>query len=229
MSSVSNPRTRLNEKRSSLLAENRSPSQFGVHDCVLWILILLAAVISIMQGIEVNQFVVLNGPTMLVVVCVLFTFIHGIHRYGWRHLLVFFAINVFFGMFYENLSIATGFPFGWYHYSDQLGPKFFKAPYILAIAYFQMLYLSWTIASIILDQYGARLRGAYRVALPCNCLVCDGHVGCGHRSKYVNYARALDLAQRGILLWRSVCKLRWMVPVCIQYVPVIRALCRKYQ
>ncbi|HVJ04922.1 MAG TPA: carotenoid biosynthesis protein [Candidatus Saccharimonadales bacterium] len=149
------------------LSHESSPVLSGaLGDCLLLGLIGAAFVISILQGIEFNRFVVLNGPAMLVVVCVLFTFIHGLRRYGWKHLLVFFAISTFFGMFYENLSITTGFPFGWYHYSDQLGPKFIHAPYILNIAYFQMLYLSWTMASILLEQYAAKLRGAYRWVLP---------------------------------------------------------------
>lgn len=133
---------------------------------LLWLPAPVAAALALAQGIEISDYLTLNGPTLLVAVCVLFAFAHAWCRYGWKHLLVFFAINAFFGMFYENLSITTGFPFGWYHYSDQLGPKFFHAPYILNIAYFQMLYLSWTIASLILGQRAAALRGSYRFIVP---------------------------------------------------------------
>jgi putative membrane protein len=138
----------------------------GLSDYFLWLLVPIAALVSVLQGIEISPYMTLNGPIFIVTVCVLFAFVHGYKRYGVKHLLVFFAISAFFGMFYENLSITTGFPFGHYHYSNQLGPKFLYAPYILNIAYFQMLYLSWTIASLLVDQYGPKLRGAHRWVLP---------------------------------------------------------------
>jgi len=133
---------------------------------LLWGLIPVAAAVSIILGLHVSNFVNLNGPSMLVIVSVIFVFIHGYRRYGWKDLSIFFLIAVVAGNFYENLSIATGFPFGNYHYSDQLGPKFIDAPYILNIAYFQMLYLSWTMAGAILDNYANRLQGSSLIALP---------------------------------------------------------------
>jgi len=103
---------------------------------------------------------------MLVIVCVIFTFIHGYRRYGWKDLTVFFIIAIVFGNIYENLSIATGFPFGHYHYSNQLGPKFLYVPIIINIAYFQMLYLTWTMANVIVDNYSNRLKGSYIIVQP---------------------------------------------------------------
>lgn len=135
-------------------------------DWLLWGLIPVAAAISIVQGLHISEFVNVNGPSLLVTVCVIFVFIHGILRYGWKDLLVFFALAVVFGMFYENLSIATGFPFGHYHYTDTLGPKFIYAPYILNIAYFQMLYLSWTMAHVVIDNYSNKLKGSYIFVQP---------------------------------------------------------------
>ena len=131
-----------------------------------WGLIPIAAAISIVQGLHVSSFVNLNGPLMLVTVCVNFVLIHGYRRYGWKDLLVFFAISVVFGMFFENLSIATGFPFGYYHYTDTLGPKFIYSPYILTIAYFQMLYMTWPLAGLVVDSYANKLKGAYIVVQP---------------------------------------------------------------
>jgi uncharacterized membrane protein len=135
-------------------------------DLVLWGLIPVAALISIIQGLHISSFVNLNGPSLLVTVCAIFVFIHGYRRYGWKSLAVFFGISVVFGMLYENLSIATSFPFGHYYYSDSLGPKFIYAPYILTIAYFQMLYMSWTLAHVVIDNYSNKLKGSYVVVQP---------------------------------------------------------------
>lgn len=42
---------------------------------------------------------------------------HGKERYGKRNLVIFFKITLVMSFFFENLSIRTGFPFGFYHYS----------------------------------------------------------------------------------------------------------------
>ena len=67
---------------------------------------------------------------------------------------------------FENLSILTGFPFGWYHYSDALGPKLFLVPVLIGPAYFGMGYLSWTLARAILGDDNSRLAGLRSFATP---------------------------------------------------------------
>ncbi len=135
-------------------------------DLILWVLISIAALISTVQGLHISNFFNMHGPSMLVIVCVIFTFMHGYQRYGWKDLMVFFFIAIVFGNLYENLSITTGFPFGHYHYTGQLGPKFIHVPYIINIAYFQMLYLAWTLAHVLVDNYSNALKGSYIIVLP---------------------------------------------------------------
>jgi putative membrane protein len=65
---------------------------------------------------------------------------------------------------FENLSIITGFPFGHYHYSDNLGPKVFLVPSLIGPAYLGMGYLSWTVARLILS--GIRPAAERVFALP---------------------------------------------------------------
>jgi carotenoid biosynthesis protein len=48
--------------------------------------------------------------------------------YGWRGILFFLVVCLGVSNAFENLSILTGFPFGWYHYSDAMGPTVFGAP-----------------------------------------------------------------------------------------------------
>jgi uncharacterized membrane protein len=66
----------------------------------------------------------------------------------------------------ENLSILTGFPFGWYHYSDAMGPKLFLVPLQIGPAYFGVGYLSWTLARAILGDEDTRLAGLLSFATP---------------------------------------------------------------
>jgi putative membrane protein len=67
---------------------------------------------------------------------------------------------------FENLSILTGFPFGHYHYSDNLGPKLFLVPLLIAPAYFGAGYLAWTLAHVLLGIFGNRLQGKDIVTVP---------------------------------------------------------------
>jgi uncharacterized membrane protein len=88
-----------------------------------------------------------------------FALVHGSKQFGWRGMLVFAAICLVVSNAFENLSIIAGFPFGHYHYSDNLGPKLFLVPLLIGPAYLGMGYLSWTVARLILGGgQGARDR-----------------------------------------------------------------------
>jgi hypothetical protein len=63
------------------------------------------------------------------------------------------------------VSLRTGFPFGRYEFTDLMGPKLFKIPLLLALAYLGMGYLSWVIALMILKYQDERLAGAKLVIL----------------------------------------------------------------
>ncbi len=80
---------------------------------------------------------------------VIFGLSHGARRYGLRGSLVFFAIAVVFSNIFENLSIATGFPFGHYTHSAQMGPKLFLVPVVIGPGYFFLCYLAWTLANAL--------------------------------------------------------------------------------
>jgi putative membrane protein len=54
------------------------------------------------------------SPFISVSILMGFAIVHGIRRYGWRHLVVFFIVTFVVSWGYETLSILTGFPFGHY-------------------------------------------------------------------------------------------------------------------
>jgi putative membrane protein len=94
------------------------------------------------------------------------TIIHALVRYRKKELLVFFVITFAISNLFENLSILSGFPFGHYHYSDNLGPKLFQVPLLIAPAYFGAGYLAWTLAHVLLGIFGNRLQGRDIVLVP---------------------------------------------------------------
>ncbi|MGD8404982.1 MAG: carotenoid biosynthesis protein [Anaerolineales bacterium] len=73
----------------------------------------------------------------------IFLFVHGSLNYRLRDLLVFSAITLVVSNIFENMSVLTGFPFGHYYYTDNLGPKVFLVPVLIGPAYLGNRYLTW--------------------------------------------------------------------------------------
>ncbi|MHC4055207.1 carotenoid biosynthesis protein [Bradyrhizobium sp. 25ACV] len=82
-----------------------------------------------------------------------FALFHGLRRYEPKELAAFAAITFVASNLYENLSVLTGFPFGFYHYSESLGPKLFHVPVLIAPAYLAAGYLAWTLAAVLLGIF----------------------------------------------------------------------------
>src|SRR5258708_7427533 len=95
-------------------------------------------------------------------------FAHGAHVYGWSGTLLFLSLCVTVTFATENLSIATGFPFGHYHFEVAAAlPHVGTVPVIVGLLYFAMGYFSWMIASLLLDDADAHLNQPfYVVVLP---------------------------------------------------------------
>ncbi len=90
--------------------------------------------------------------------------LHGRERYGGKNIAIFFLITWAVSFFFENLSIATGFPFGFYHYSPSLG--LLTVPLIIIFAYFAIGYLAWMLAHVLTDQYTKKLQGKQVFMVP---------------------------------------------------------------
>lgn len=133
---------------------------------VLWTLILTAVIIETILGMNEKNLITQTGPVIVVICVFTFAFMHGMERYGTKDFLVFFAISFIVSWGYENISITTGFPFGHYYYTDQLGPKLLFAPVIIMPAYFGTAYLAWTLSHILLDLYESKISGIYTFAIP---------------------------------------------------------------
>jgi len=134
---------------------------------VLWALVVFYAVAKVLQVFP-GKIPALAIISVQVFTPIVFALVHGARFYRFRGIVVFCAICLIVGNFFENLSIRTGFPFGHYSFTDLMGPKLFQVPVLLGLAYIGMGYLSWTLGSLILGALRMRspLEGSRIVTLP---------------------------------------------------------------
>jgi len=87
-----------------------------------------------------------------------FVVIHGSRRYGWDNLFVFAGITLFVSWSAETVSLATGIPFGAFHYTGLLGEKAGAVPLAVLAAYFVAGYLAWTMGTLFLGELGTGIK-----------------------------------------------------------------------
>ena len=95
-----------------------------------------------------------------------FSFWHGILRYGWRDMIIFFIMIFSVGWIFESLSVATGFPFGNYYYTDVLGYKLGQVPISVMPGYFSFGYISWVLADVMIGKRDNSIRGWEWITIP---------------------------------------------------------------
>jgi uncharacterized membrane protein len=142
------------------IARKDEPRRFVL--LVLLFLFLVARILQLFAGRVPNLLIV----TFHVIPPALFAGVHGARIYRSRGILIFMTLCLGVGTFFESLSLRTGFPFGYYRFTDLMGPKLFDLPILLALAYVGMGYLSWVLAVVILDCQNQPLSGRNIVLLP---------------------------------------------------------------
>ena len=135
-------------------------------ELILWILVIFSAALSIAGVIPSASAYVAHLGILGTLARLVFAAIHGSQRLGWRNLGVMFLIACVVSWCYESLSIATGFPFGHYVYTSELGPKLGQVPLMIMPAYFGVCYLSWVIAHVLLDKFDRAIDSRLIIAVP---------------------------------------------------------------
>lgn len=130
-------------------APARSTAQPSPATPWLWTLVALYAAARLTQAFP-DRIPIVWIVALHVLLPLAFAMLHGGMLYGIRVMLVFVLLCVSIGGGAEQLSLHTGFPFGHYHFSEVMGPKFLHVPVFLALAYVGVGYLAWTTAGIIL-------------------------------------------------------------------------------
>ena len=136
------------------------------RDRVLWTITALFAVFAVLKATPASAALQAAIPAISILVPTTFAVLHGTRRLGTKTMLVFFLITFVVSWCFESLSIATGFPFGNYHYTDKLGPKLGTVPLLIMPAYFAMCYVSWNLSHAVLDKFNQTSDGLLRFAVP---------------------------------------------------------------
>ena len=138
-------------------------------DIISWFLIALSIAVTLYLSQHFNSFINLTTPPSMLLMLAGFAFslLHCARRYGWKLMLVFFAITCVCVFGIENLSILTGFPLGKYHFSNLLGvPNVGGVPVTMPMPAFTIIYLSWAMADLILGGYSKPANRGQAVLVP---------------------------------------------------------------
>ena len=119
---------------------------------LLWTLVVLNVVLTLVNAVFPNHIPVPILIPLFIVVPLAFALFHGAVRYRWSGILIFLVICLVVSNVLENTSILTGFPFGHYHYTSDLGPKLFLVPLVIGPAYFGTGYLAWVLATVLVGE-----------------------------------------------------------------------------
>lgn len=102
---------------------------------------------------------------VLPLVALAFVLTHSAMRGGWRKTALLCSLTIAVTLLVESLGVTTGWIFGRYHYTAALGPLFLGlVPYVIPIAWLNMLYPSYLIADRIVPRRWTLGRRLWTVA-----------------------------------------------------------------
>jgi len=78
----------------------------------------------------------------------LFSLLHALYMIGLSRTLALFALGAVISWAFEQVGVATGFVYGPYFYTGQLGPKLGHVPLLIPLAWFMMLYPAYVITRL---------------------------------------------------------------------------------
>src|SRR5438477_6703895 len=117
---------------------------------LLWTLVVLNVVLTLVNAVFPNHIPVPILIPLLIVVPVAFALLHGAVRYQWSGIITFLVMCLVVSNVLENTSILTGFPFGHYYYTSDLGHKLFLVPLVIDPAYFSTGFLALVLSTVLI-------------------------------------------------------------------------------
>src|SRR5437588_5943112 len=119
---------------------------------LLWTLVVINVVLTLVNAVFPNHIPVPLLIPLFIVIPLAFALLHGAVRYRWSGILILLVLCLVVSNVLENTSILTGFPFGHYDYTSDLGPKLFLVPLLIGPAYFGTGYLAWVLSTVLIGE-----------------------------------------------------------------------------
>jgi putative membrane protein len=92
-----------------------------------------------------------NSILWIIFIATALVITHAATSLGWKNTFILFALTYAVSLFFESVGTATGWIYGPYHYTDQLGYRFLGlVPMVIPLAWFMISYPSLLIAKSIL-------------------------------------------------------------------------------
>jgi len=134
----------------SQTANNQQSQSPKILEWVIWGICIFAIAVAILGPISGQE-----TALAVMFLSIPFAIIHGGRRYGGKTIFIFLVVTWVISTAFENLSIEMGFPFGNYYYN--LPGKLFNVPVLVGFCYVGLGYLSWTVASTLLNNADAHM------------------------------------------------------------------------
>jgi len=122
------------------------------------LLVLYAAFTAYVSLGPLLGFSTVHGHSVpwLTLIATAFAITHALTYIGWRNTFILFGLTYTVSLLFESVGVATGWIYGPYHYTEQLGPLFLGlVPYLIPLAWFMISYPSLVIAEGILGYRSA--------------------------------------------------------------------------
>jgi uncharacterized membrane protein len=124
---------------------------------LITVYVILSSTLRIGPTYFITPLVTLTGFT--------FALLHAGQREGWGRAVRLLGLVFIISLLFESVGVATGWVYGPYHYTDQLGPKFLSlVPYLIPVAWFMMSYPSFVIADWLVPSAWKRWQRVLCVA-----------------------------------------------------------------
>ncbi|MGZ4928216.1 MAG: carotenoid biosynthesis protein [Halobacteriota archaeon] len=155
-----------NEAQSALGKDTEPQSTKRPYSKLRWTLIGLFVVVTVLLDASTNPILLAVNPIIYAFLIFVIAGLHSAERYGLKNTVVLFIITWLVSLFFEALSIQTGFPFGFYHYTIPSAIYIFQVPLIIIFGYFGTGYFSWALSHVLTGQYNKRLEGKWIFVVP---------------------------------------------------------------
>jgi|GEM_PF-2391795 len=117
-----------------------------------WVLLAVWGALALLGAAVPDDAIAVALAPLMGIALLGFVLLHAALAYGWKGASLLVASAFLIALALESLSIATGFPFGFFDHTDEFGAKIGTVPVAVALGYFLYGYPAWMLARVVLGK-----------------------------------------------------------------------------